>query len=160
MLDTVLRFITLETENAQPGADVIVDKLSEILFIHVVRAFIKQGGVRTGFLAALSDDRLGRAIRSVHDNPAARWSVASLAHEAGMSRSAFANHFQNVAGMTPMQYVTEWRMQTAFELLSAKRLSVAEVAELSGYQTEASFRKAFKKHVGTGPGAIRRGNLI
>jgi AraC-like DNA-binding protein len=83
-------------------------------------------------------------------------SESSLAGNAGMSRSAFASHFQSLAGMTPMQYVTNWRMQTAFEKLRISSDSVAQIAEQSVYQTEASFRKAFKKQIGTGPGAVRR----
>ncbi len=156
MLDTVLRFITSETESAQPGSDVIVDKLSEILFIHVIRAYVQHAGVKTGLLAALSDTRLGRAIRAVHEDPAYNWRVSTLAEKAGMSRSAFASHFQAVTGITPMQYVTNWRMQTAFEKLRTGKVSVGLIAEQSGYQTEASFRKAFKKQMGVGPGAVRR----
>jgi AraC-like DNA-binding protein len=156
-LDSVLRFITTETESTRPGADVIVDKLSEILFIHVIRAYMQQTDSKAGFLAALSDPRLGQAIRAVHENPAYRWSVTRLAEKAGMSRSAFANHFQAVVGITPMHYVTDWRMQTAFEKLRTGRNSVALIAEQSGYQTEASFRKAFKSRMGIGPGAVRRG---
>lgn len=156
MLDTVLRFITSETESAQPGSDVIVDKLSEILFIHVIRAYVQQAGVKAGLLAALSDTRLGRAIRAVHEDPAYNWRVSTLAEKAGMSRSAFASHFQAVTGITPMQYVTNWRMQTAFEKLRTGKVSVGLIAEQSGYQTEASFRKAFKKQMGVGPGAVRR----
>lgn len=160
MLDSVLRFITLETEHAQPGADVVVDKLSEILFIHVIRAFMRQTGTKTGLLAALSDERLGRAIHRLHQDPSYNWSVSSLAQAAGMSRSAFASHFQSIAGITPMQYVTHWRMQVAYERLRTSRDSVALIAEQSGYQTEASFRKAFKKLMGVGPGAVRRGSVV
>ena len=160
MLDSILRFITTETESAQPGADVIVDKLSEILFIHVIRAYMQQSGVKTGLLAALSDTKLGRVIKAVHEDPAFSWSVSNLAEKAGMSRSAFASHFQTISGITPMQYVTNWRMQTAFEKLRTGKDSAARIAEQSGYQTEASFRKAFKKHMGIGPGAVRRGNAL
>jgi AraC-like DNA-binding protein len=159
MLDSILRFITSETQSAQPGADVVVDKLSEILFIHVIRAYLQQSGVKTGLLAALSDTKLGRVIRAVHEDPAFNWSVSNLAEKAGMSRSAFASHFQTIAGITPMQYVSNWRMQTAFEKLRTGKDSVARIAEQSGYQTEASFRKAFKKQMGIGPGAVRRGNV-
>jgi AraC-like DNA-binding protein len=159
MLDAVLRFITVETESAQIGPDVIVDKLTEILFIHAVRACMQQTDVKTGLLAALSDARLGRALKALHEDPAHHWSVASLAANAGMSRSAFAQYFQKVTGITPMQYVTGWRMQVAFEKLRPGKESVALIAEQSGYQTEASFRKAFKNQLGIGPGAVRRGQL-
>lgn len=156
MLDSILRFITQETDNAQPGADIIIDRLSEVLFIHVIRAYIQLAGVSTGLLAALTDNKLGPVIQSIHQNPGYKWSVDNLADKAAMSRSAFANHFQNVTGITPIQYVTNWRMQTAYERLRSGRESVALIAEQSGYQTEASFRKAFKKQMGIGPGAIRK----
>jgi AraC-like DNA-binding protein len=159
MLDSVLRFITSETESAQPGSDVVVDKLSEILFIHVIRAYLQQSGVKSGLLAALSDIKLGRVIKAVQEAPAYNWSVSTLAEKAGMSRSAFANHFQAVTGITPMQFVTNWRMQIAFEKLRNGKDSAAVIAEQSGYRTEASFRKAFKKQMGVGPGAVRRGKL-
>jgi len=156
MLDSILRFITQETENAQPGADVIIDRLSEVLFIHVIRAYIQQSGISTGLLAALTDTKLGAVIQSIHQDPGYKWSVDNLAEKAAMSRSAFANHFHTVAGLTPMQYVTNWRMQTAFERLHSGKESVALIAEQSGYQSEASFRKAFKKQMGIGPGAVRK----
>ena len=157
MLDSVLRHITIETEHAQPGADVIVDRLSEVLFIQVIRSYMLQSGIQAGLLAALADTRLARAIRSVHVDPAYAWSVDKLAAVAGMSRSAFASHFQAVAGITPMQYVTNWRIQTAYEKLRSGTASVAQIAQQSGYQSEAAFSKAFKKHTGSGPGAVRRG---
>lgn len=156
MLDAVLRFITTETESTQPGSDVIVDKLSEILFIHVIRAYMQQTGVKTGLLAALSDTKPGYVIKAVHENPAFNWRVSKLAEKEGMSRSAFANHFQSIACITPIQYVTNWRMQTAFEKLRSGKDSVGLIAEQSGYQTEATFSKAFKKQMGIGPGAVRR----
>jgi AraC-like DNA-binding protein len=126
----------------------------------VIRAYIQQSGVKTGLLAALSDTKLGRVIKAVHENPSYHWSVSTLAEKAGMSRSAFASHFQAVSGITPMQYVTNWRMQSAFEKLRTGKDSVAVIAEQSGYRTEASFRKAFKKQMGIGPGAVRRGNRL
>ena len=80
-----------------------------------------------------------------------------MADKAGMSRSAFAKHFQRITDMTPMQYVTRWRMQIAYETLRNSRTPVSVIAEQSGYQTEASFRKAFKETTGVNPGAIRSG---
>lgn len=156
MLDTVLRFITAETEAADAGSDVVVDKLSEILFIQVIREYIRKQDIHTGLLAALTDERLTYAIQQVQENPGLAWNVETLATKAGMSRSSFASHFLKVSGMTPMQYVTRWRMQVAFEKLRKKQNSVAQVTEQSGYQSEASFSKAFKQHMGVGPGAVRR----
>lgn len=155
-LDTLLQFITIETESDSPGSDAIVDKLSEILFIHVIRAYMLKSNARSGLLSALADKQLGKVISAIHRQPGFQWTVEKLASQAGMSRSAFSKHFQQVADMSPMQYVTQWRMQTAYEKLRTTRESVSHIAEQCGYQTEASFRKAFKQQVGVGPGAIRK----
>lgn len=156
MFASILEFISLETESSQPGSDVIVDRLSEVLFIHVVRAYIQQHDIQKGMLALLVDARLSSAIRAVHENPGHNWQVSTLAQRAAMSRSSFASRFQQRSGITPMQYVTNWRMQCAFERLRQGEESVATVAESLGYQTEAAFRKAFRKHAGIGPGELRR----
>jgi AraC-like DNA-binding protein len=154
-MDTLLQNIAAETGSDAPGSDAVVDRLSEILFIYVVRAFMAQTAAHTGLLAALADRQLGRVLSAIHEKPGNAWSVDRLAEAAGMSRSAFAKRFQEVTAMTPMQYVTQWRMQIAFERLRTSKDSVARIAEQSGYSTEASFRKAFKQYAGTGPGAVR-----
>lgn len=155
-MNTLLNFITTETEAAAPGSEAVVDKLTEILFIHVIRAYMLQTKTEKGFLAALADKPLSRVVTAIHKAPGDKWSVEKLAEHAGMSRSVFAKHFQQVTDMTPMQYVTRWRMQVAYESLRNSKTSVAVIAEQSGYQTEASFRKAFKETTGAGPGAVRR----
>jgi AraC-like DNA-binding protein len=156
-MSTLLSFITSETEAAAPGSEAAVDKLTEVLFIHVVRAYMLQSQSDKGVLAALADQQLSKVVTAVHKAPGDRWSVDKLAQHAGMSRSVFAKQFQQVTGITPMQYVTRWRMQVAYELLRSSKMSVSAIAEQSGYQTEASFRKAFKEVTGVGPGAVRRG---
>ena len=155
-MNSLLNAITTETESAAPGSEAVVDKLSEILFIHIVRAYMAQSSVESGVLAALADKALSKVVAAIHQAPGARWSVDKLAEQAGMSRSAFAKYFQRVTGMTPMQYVTRWRMQVAYETLRNSKTPVALIAEQAGYQTEASFRKAFKDTTGEGPGAVRK----
>lgn len=155
-LDALIRFLIHEAEAEQVGADTVIDRLSDVLFIHVVRAYIRQERSGTGFLAALAEPRLGAALNAFLASPGGAWNVARLARQAGMSRAAFARHFHETTGQTPMQFVTRWRMQRARELLSGGRHSVAQVAEQSGYGSEAAFSKAFKKVYATGPGAIRR----
>ena len=134
----------------------VIDRLSDVLFVHVVRTFMKQSDPESGFLAALIDGRIGKALREIHSKPGFRWSVGSLADKSGMSRSSFAKRFQDLMEMTPMYYVTHWRMQRAWDELGAGSRSVATLAEKYGYASEVSFRKAFKKHIGKGPGAVRR----
>lgn len=155
-MSKLLNLITSETESAAPGSEAVVDKLAEVLFIHVVRAYMLQSQADRGFLAALSDTQLSKVVTSIHESPGSRWSVDRLAAQAGMSRSVFAKRFQQVTGITPMQYVTRWRMQLAYEALRNTKISVAAIAENAGYQTEASFRKAFKEVTGIGPGAARK----
>ncbi len=159
-IDLLMRFIASETENAEPGADVLVDRLSDVLFIQVIRSYMRNHAVSTGLLATLSDRKISKAVQSLHEAPEATWTVEKLAEQAGMSRAAFAKRFQELMGMAPMAYVTHWRMQRAYELLRLGEKSVAMIAEQSGYQAEAAFRKAFKQHMGFGPGAVRRGDAV
>ena len=156
-LDMLMRLIAAETENEQPGGDVIVDRLSDVLFIQIIRTHIRAQGAAHGLLAALADARISRALQALHEAPETAWTVEALARHAGMSRAAFAQRFQALMAMPPMAYVTHWRMQRAYEWLRAGELSVAEIAERSGYQSEPAFRKAFRQHTGIGPGAVRRG---
>ncbi|MGE0387001.1 MAG: cupin domain-containing protein [Gammaproteobacteria bacterium] len=155
-LQTAIRFMIQETTNSQPGSEAVVSRLAEVLFVQVLRAHLVQTGATTGLLAALSDRYVGAALRLMHGAPQEPWDLASLARRIGMSRSAFAARFHQLAGQTPMQYLSLWRMQKARELLADSRLGTAEVAARVGYQTEASFSKAFKKVIGVGPGAYRR----
>lgn len=159
-LDLLMRLIAAETEADEPGSDVIVDRLSDVLFIQVIRNHMRERAEQRGLLAALADRRISRALESLHESPGVAWSVERLADIAGMSRAAFAKRFQELMAMPPMSYVTHWRMQRACELLRSSELSVAAIAESSGYQSEAAFRKAFRQQVGVGPGAIRRGEFL
>lgn len=156
LMDDIIRNIIYETETEGAGSDVVIDKLSEVLFIHVVRSFMQQQSTSQGFIAALADRQISMAIAALHAKPGTPWSVESLANEATMSRSAFADRFSKLVGMTPMQYVTCWRMQLAHEQFSTTAASVAQVSEQFGYQSEATFAKAFKWHFGFGPGVVRK----
>ena len=159
LMDDIIRNIIYETETEGAGSDVIIDKLSEVLFIHVVRTHMQQQQTSNGFVAALADKQISNALASFHATPGKVWSVERLANEAGMSRSTFADKFHKLVNMTPMAYVTCWRMQTAHRLLAENKEPVATVAEQSGYQSEAAFAKVFKKHFGYGPGKVRKGGV-
>jgi len=156
LLDDVLRFMSYETDSSLPGADVIVDKLSEVLFIYAIRTHLQQSDINAGYLTLLIDSKLSNVIKQIHDNPGHHWSVSNLADLAGMSRSSFANYFQEISTLTPMQYVTSYRMHFSCKALEESTQSVAQIAEHAGYTTEASFRKAFKNYFDITPGEVRK----
>lgn len=156
LMDTLIRFIIFETESSHPGGDVVIDKLAEVLFIHVIRTYMQIKKTSAGYIAALIDKQIGKVLVQLHANPGHPWSVEGLAQQAGMSRAAFAERFHRLVNMTPMQYVACWRMQRAHEKLTTSNESVAQIAAQLGYQAEASFRKVFKKHFGFGPGVARK----
>lgn len=156
-MDSLINFMIYEAETEREGSDVVIDRLSDVLFIHVVRTYINQHQSDKGFIAAIADKKLALSLTAFHENPGDSWSVERLAKLAGMSRSSFAGYFHNVSEQTPMQYITQWRMQKAYDLLSTTQLSTSHIAEQSGYQSEASFSKVFKKYFSKGPGAVRRG---
>lgn len=155
-LQMAINFMLHETRAAQPGAGAVVDRLVEVVFIQMVRAFVQQSQTPVGILAAISDGQIGAALQRMHQAPAQSWTVASLARHAGMSRSAFASRFNQLVGDTPMQYLALWRVQKARELLLSTRLSTSAVAERVGYGSETAFSKVFKKIFGVGPGTFRR----
>ncbi|TAN54438.1 MAG: AraC family transcriptional regulator [Betaproteobacteria bacterium] len=155
-LQTAVRFIAHETREPRPGTDAVVHRLVEVLFIQVLRAYLRQEDLPTGILAALADKQVGAALGLMHGAPERGWSLAMLGKQVAMSRSAFAARFGQLVGQPPMQYLVRLRMEKARELLRADALSIAAIAAAVGYQSEASFSKAFKRAIGSSPGAIRR----
>lgn len=158
-LQAAVGFIAHETRESRPGADAVVNRLVEVLFIQVLRAYIEQAEVPPGILAAIADKQIGAALALLHNAPEKPWSLASLGRDVAMSRSAFAARFARLVGQPPMQYLALMRMEKARELLRAGGTNAAAVAAKVGYRSEAAFGKAFKKMVGTGPGAFRRKSL-
>ncbi len=156
-LDAMLTLIAAEAGADEPGGKAVVDRLSEALFVHVVRTHLRrQQAEASGYLAALVDTHIGQALQAIHEHPERKWTVEELAHVAGQSRSTFADRFQRLAGIAPLQYLTRWRMRRAHEWLAAGTESVARIAERCGYDSEAAFAKVFKRYAGIGPGALRR----
>jgi len=157
MQDT-LRFMADEAGQLRPGGETIVTRLADILVIQAIRAWIERDpAAQGGWLGALRDRQIGRALTLVHADPARDWSLATLASAAAMSRSAFAARFSALVGMPAMQYVTRLRMHTAMAELREHGRSVGALAERLGYDSEAAFSRAFKRHTGLSPGAVRRG---
>ena len=155
-LEATLKVIGAEAGGARLGGDLIALKLSEAIFAQAIRAHIEQTAEGDSGVAGFADPQLARALTSFHRIPAGDWTVASLAREAGLSRTGFAERFTQRLGVTPMSYVTSWRMQIAREALVTRGLSVAEAAEVSGYASESAFSRVFKKEIGLSPAAFRQ----
>lgn len=155
-LEATLRVIGAEAGGARLGGDLIALKMSEAIFAQAIRAHIEQMRDGEGGIAGFADPHLARALSAFHRAPAAEWTVAALAREAGLSRTGFAERFAARLGVTPMSYVTAWRMQIAREALATRGLSVVEAAEASGYASESAFSRVFKKEIGVAPATFRR----
>lgn len=154
--DAIISLMQRETKQAAPGTEAVVDRLSEVLFIQILRAHIQQSENATGILVALRDRKVCAALGCMHQYPEKPWTLKSLATELAMSRSAFAARFSALVRQTPMQYLTAWRIEQARRMLRETRLSTAAIAEKVGYGSEAAFGKAFKRRAGVGPGVYRR----
>jgi AraC-like DNA-binding protein len=150
------QLMSQESQSRAFGSRTVLDKLADALFVMAVRHYVEHATERRGLLAALLDARLARALEAIHSRPGTDWTVASLADIAHMSRTAFAERFSELLGTSPIDYLTHWRMTEAARLLRDPRLSVAAIADQLGYQTEAAFRRAFKRIHGFGPGQLRR----
>ncbi len=159
LLKTTISAIVEEVSANRIGGEALVDQLSGILLIELVRAQFSKTEDNNGWLGALRDPQIGRALGAIHDRPEHGWTLAELATQVGLSRSSFAHRFKELVGDTPMQYVTRWRMQRAAFFLRAEPLTVQEVMLRVGYGSEATFSRAFKRWIGKAPAAYRRSQL-
>lgn len=155
-LELIGQMLLDEAGTESIGTRTVLDKLADTLFVMVVRHHVQHLSDQRGILAALADPRLRKALGAMHREPAKGWTLETLAQMAGMSRASFAQRFNELVGTTPIEYLTRWRMTQAELMLRNPQVSVASAAERVGYETEASFRKAFKRIHGVGPGSIRR----
>ncbi len=159
--DSVLRGLVelavVESAEPRPGGDCTLSRLSELLFVEVVRRYVAQlppEGV--GWFAGLRDDNVGRALTKLHQNPSHDWSLEELARACGLSRSVLAERFAALVGIPPIQYLAQWRIQLAASLLRSGKSSLAEIAERVGYGSEAALSRAFKRQLGIAPALYRR----
>jgi AraC-like DNA-binding protein len=155
-LHALARLMLTEYEAAAPGRQGVLGRLAEAMFVLLLRHQLQHAPELKGLLGALKDERIARTLGALHAAPGKDWAVDKLARGAGMSRSVFAERFAALLGQSPMQYLAAWRMHVADQMLRARRASVAQVAERLGYRTETSFRRAFKRVRGVGPGEVRR----
>jgi len=161
-LENTFRFLAAEATCDRPGSTIAVSRLTDLLFIQAIRAHIgqvKNCPESAGWLKAIEDPQIGRALSLIHQTPEAPWTVATLAETVSMSRSSFSARFSKLLNTSPLEYVTAWRMQKAQEMLRQGVDNLSEVASRIGYQSEAAFRKAFKRETGEAPGSFRKKTL-
>jgi AraC-like DNA-binding protein len=150
-------FLAGEAEGGRPGADTVVTRLADVLFIEAIRAHFASPEAESGGLAlALRDRRLGAALAAMHRDPGMDWDVGSLARRAAMSRTAFATRFAALVGEPPRRYLTRCRMDKAAALLRTTSASLPEIAEKVGYESELGFARAFERFLGASPAQYRR----
>ncbi|MGO4329128.1 AraC family transcriptional regulator [Cupriavidus sp. 2TAF22] len=156
-LESSLRFATEEAASAQAGSATVLAKLAELVFVEAVRRYVgTMAGDRKGWLAGLRDRFVARALALMHARPVHDWTVDALAREVGISRSGLAQRFTELVGLPPMQYLALWRLQLAARQLRLTDASLASIAEAVGYESEASFNRAFKREFGEPPATWRR----
>jgi AraC-like DNA-binding protein len=158
-LIVMLDAMAAESNSNRVGSATVMARLADIVITRLIRAWVERSEAETcGWLAAVRDPQIGRALALIHRQPEQPWSVASLASAATLSRTLFSERFTTLVGMSPARYVARWRMHLASIWLSDERLNVSEVATRLGYESEASFSRAFKKFMGVPPGTVRRQN--
>jgi len=157
-LSSLIDFAVAELRERRPGGRDVLLRLSELMFVEVLRCHIaRSADAPDGWIAGLRDPLVARALALLHDRPAQQWNLASLAASVNTSRSTLSERFARFVGQPPMRYLTCWRMQVATRMLSDRRAKVRAVAEAVGYASEAAFSRAFKKHTGASATDSRRG---
>ncbi len=155
-LENSIRFSLEQAETPRAGEEAVLAKLSEVLFVETLRSYITQlPPEQTGWLAGARDAEVGKTLALMHRHPARPWTIASLAKEAGISRSVLAERFRHYLNEPPMAYLTHWRLQLGAQMLASTSYSVAQIAEEVGYESEAAFNRAFKREFQIPPARFR-----
>ncbi|PXW51108.1 AraC family transcriptional regulator [Methylobacterium sp. B4] len=149
-LDGIVPFLMVEVTDDEPGAALMISRIIDVIVIRTLRTWVQRGHT-TGWLGGLSDARIARALKVVHERPLQRWSVNTLADAADMSRSSFCERFAALVGRSPLRYQNEWRLTLARNMLVAREARVGEVALRVGYESEAAFSRAYKAMFGHPP---------
>lgn len=157
IVNSICKLLKSETTNIAVGAEAVIARLADILVIAAMRQYLLElDQEKIGWLGALTDDRIGNALKLIHEKPDHHWSLDELARDVGMSRTSFAQQFKQLVGNTPMDYLTEWRMSLAYSKLQLSKDSMLVIALDIGYQSEAAFSRAFKKVIGNSPSEVRK----
>ncbi len=155
-LRSLMKVLACESRHPSPGSSVIIDRLTEVLFIQLLRNYMKENPESMCYLSALADTQIGQALNLIHGEKHAYLTVEKLASNVAMSRTAFTEKFTKLIGIPPKTYLLNWRMQKAKNLLATTTMPMIDIAENSGYSSEAAFSKAFKQFFQQTPGKYRR----
>ena len=157
IVNSVAELLKSESQTVSVGSEAVISRLADILVIAAMRQYLSElDDAQTGWLNALDDDRIGKSLQLLHNQPDKHWSLEELATAVGMSRTSFAQQFKKLVGNTPMDYLTEWRMSLAYSSLQLTKKTVLTIALDIGYQSEATFSRAFKKVIGKTPIEVRK----
>jgi AraC-like DNA-binding protein len=156
-LATTLKYTINEARTTRPGNVAMLGRLTELMFVEILREYMQRlPATARGLLAGLNDPHVGKALRLMHAEPQRNWTVEELAHEAAVSRSVLAKRFTELLGEAPMRYLANWRMQLAKQMMREGARNIQEVATRVGYDSEASFNRAFKRATGAPPATWRK----
>jgi AraC family transcriptional regulator, alkane utilization regulator len=159
-LATTLKFTINEARTARPGNTAMLGRLTELMFVEILREYMHRlPATQGGWLAGLNDEHVGKALRLLHADARREWTVDDLAREVAVSRSVLARRFTDLVGEAPMRYLANWRMQLAKEMMREGTRNIQEVATRVGYDSEAAFNRAFKRATGTPPATWRKAAL-
>ena len=157
VVNTLAELLSNEAINTAIGSSGAISRLADLMVITALRQYLEsQKNNKLGWIGALEDKRISKAIQLVHESPSSHWSLEDLANKVGMSRTGFAVEFKRLVGNSPMDYLTEWRMSLAYADLQNTKSSVLTIAMDYGYQSESAFSRAFKKITGHPPGEVRK----
>jgi AraC-like DNA-binding protein len=159
-LSGLIRMIAVEMASTGPGSEAVVSRLTDALLAQALRQCLLEAERASGGARAVSDPQVARALRLIRERPDHPWSVPELATAVGLSRSAFAERFRAAVGETPIQNLTRYRLARAAEYLRTTNAGIREIARLTGYESEVSISKAFRRYFGVSPGAYRRSGVV
>jgi AraC-like DNA-binding protein len=161
-LRLTVEHVLSELDSGSAGAGEVVTRLTDILFIQAVRRYFEENAdtAESGWLVAVRDQQIGRALALLHSHPAEPWTIASLARGVALSRSAFAGKFTELIGEPPLHYLTRLRINAAARCLSSTDDKVSAIAEAAGYESVTAFSRTFKRHLGMTPGEYRKSRVV
>ncbi|RJY12516.1 AraC family transcriptional regulator [Parashewanella spongiae] len=159
LMDEILRMISRRVFDDHLGSAASVTRLSEIVFIELIRSGIQQNSALSSILEACRDPKISQSLKLIHSQHSQPWTVESLASKVAMSRSRFSDRFSKLIGTGPMAYLSDWRLQKALALLDSSRMSVQQIADQTGYQSPSAFTRAFSGKFGASPSDYRRNML-